>query len=368
VPATLIFFLPFLVFYTILVVYAERKISAFMQDRLGPMEVGYYGILQTVADLLKLLQKEDIMPASADKRLFQLAPFFIFVPIFMGFSMLPITPAWSATTFSSALYFIFAIISLDVIGIVIAGWASNNKYSMLGTIRSAAQIISYEVPLTLSVLCVCVLSQTLDLQEISFQQGTLINTRGTDSAITNYLFGIKQTRIDITMTGGFLTWNIFRMPVLFFAWIIFFIASLAESNRAPFDLPEAESELVAGFQTEYSGFRWAVIMLAEYAMMLLVSFVGVILFWGSWNTPLPNIGTWRLADWTTGTNGTFGFHAWGIFWLVSKTLLTIALQIWVRWTFPRIRIDQLTSLSWKYLTPASLTLMVICALWKLLLL
>lgn len=367
-PTTLLFFLPLLLLYTVLVVYAERKISAFMQDRLGPMEVGYYGILQTVADLLKLLQKEDIIPTSANKRLFQFAPLFIFVPIFIGFSMLPITSEWSAPSFSSALYFIFAIISLDVIGIVIAGWASNNKYSMLGTIRSAAQIISYEVPLTLSILCVCMLSQTLDLQEISFQQGILINTADEEYTQTNYLLGIKQLGIDITMNGGFLTWNIFRMPILFFAWIIFFIASLAESNRAPFDLPEAESELVAGFQTEYSGFRWAVIMLAEYAMMLLVSFVGVILFWGSWNTPLPNIGTWKLAEWTTGATGHFSLHAWGIFWLLSKTLLMVCLQIWVRWTFPRIRIDQLTSLSWKYLTPASLILLVICALWKLLLL
>ncbi len=337
-----------------------------MQDRLGPMEVGYYGILQTVADLLKLLQKEDIVPASANRKLFQIAPFFIFVPIFLGFAMLPITPAWSAPAFSSALYFIFAIISLDVIGIVVAGWASNNKYSMLGTIRSAAQIISYEVPLTLSVLCACILTQTLDLQEISYHQGLLMDH---DRSMTevNYLFGIKQLGIDVTMNGGFLAWNIFRMPVLFIAWIIFFIASLAESNRAPFDLPEAESELVAGFQTEYSGFRWAVIMLAEYAMMLLVSFIGVILFWGSWDTPLPNIGSLTLATWTTGSIGSFSIHAWGIFWLLSKTVLMVCLQIWVRWTFPRIRIDQLTSLSWKYLTPASLILVVICALWKLLL-
>ncbi len=362
--ATLFFFLPFLVVYTILVVYAERKISAFMQDRLGPMEVGYYGILQTIADLLKLLQKEDIIPTSASKKLFQLAPVLIFVPIFIGFSMLPLSPSWSAPSLSSALYFIFAIMAFDVIGIVIAGWASNNKYSMLGTVRSAAQIISYEIPLTLSVLCACVLTQTLELQEISFQQGTMVNMIQGQS---NYLLGIKQLNIDVTLNGGFLTWNVFRMPVLIFAWIIFFIASLAESNRAPFDLPEAESELVAGFQTEYGGFRWAIIMLAEYAMMLLVSFIGVILFWGSWNTPFPNIGSIRLADWTTGSLDTWSVHAWGIFWLVSKTLFMVCLQIWVRWTYPRIRLDQLTSLSWKYLTPASLILIIICALWKLLL-
>jgi len=323
-----------------------------MQDRLGPMEVGYYGILQTVADLLKLLQKEDIVPAAANKTLFKFAPLLIFVPIFLGFSVLPLSPTWTVSPFSSALFFLLAIISMDVIGILVAGWASNNKYSMLGTFRSAAQIISYEVPLGLSVLCACVLTQTLDLQEISIQQGVLTIEN------SNFLFGIKALNVDVTSIGGFLAWNVFRMPALFIAWVIFFIASLAESNRAPFDLPEAESELVAGFQTEYSGFRWAVIMLSEYAMMLLVSFVGVILFWGSWNTPLPNIGSFALADWTTGS-------VWGIFWLISKTLFTVVLQIWVRWTFPRMRIDQLTSLSWKLLTPASLLLLIICSLWKL---
>lgn len=353
---TLVFILPFLVFYTVMVVYAERKISAFMQDRLGPMEVGYYGILQTVADLLKLLQKEDLVPAPANKFLFKAAPLFIFVPIFLGFSVLPLSAGWGFG-FSTAIFFLLAIISLDVIGIVIAGWASNNKYSMLGTMRSVAQIISYEVPLSLAVLCVCVFAQSLDLQEISFQQGML-----SEGVVP--LFGIKSLP-DVAAVGGFLTWNVFRMPALFLVWVVFFIASLAESNRAPFDLPEAESELVAGYQTEYSGFRWAVIMLAEYAMMLLVSFVGVILFWGSWNTPLPNVGSAQLADWTTGQPGSWSIHVWGIFWLVFKTFLMIVLQIWIRWTYPRIRIDQLTSLSWKFLTPLAFVLLLVCALWKL---
>ncbi|MBN8653184.1 MAG: NADH-quinone oxidoreductase subunit H [Cytophagales bacterium] len=353
---TLLFILPFLVFYTVMVVYAERKISAFMQDRLGPMEVGYYGILQTVADLLKLLQKEDLVPATANKFLFKAAPLLIFVPIFLGFSVLPLSAGWSFG-FSSSLFFLLAIISLDVIGIVIAGWASNNKYSMLGTMRSVAQIISYEVPLSIAVLCVCVFAQSLDLQEISFQQGIL-----NDGVVP--LFGIKVLP-DVAAVGGMLTWNVFRMPALFIVWIVFFIASLAESNRAPFDLPEAESELVAGYQTEYSGFRWAVIMLAEYAMMLLVSFVGVILFWGSWNTPLPNIGSFLLADWTTGQAGNWSLHVWGIFWLVLKTVCMIVLQIWIRWTYPRIRLDQLTSLSWKFLTPLAFVLLLVCALWKL---
>lgn len=327
-----------------------------MQDRLGPMEVGYYGVLQTVADLLKLLQKEDLVPAQANRFLFKVAPLFIFIPILLGFSVLPLSAGWSFG-FSTALFFLLAIISLDVIGIVIAGWASNNKYSMMGTMRAVAQIISYEVPLSIAVLCVGVFAQSLDLQEISFQQGVLSNQEVP-------LFGIKGLP-DVAAAGGILTWNVIRMPLLFIVWIVFFIATLAESNRAPFDLPEAESELVAGYQTEYSGFRWAIMMLAEYAMMLLVSFVGVILFWGSWNTPLPNIGSLLLANWTTGQPGTFSIHAWGIFWLVSKTFIMIAIQIWIRWTYPRIRIDQLTSLSWKFLTPIAFVLLLLCALWKL---
>lgn len=356
--------MPFLLLYTVLAVYAERKVSAFMQDRLGPMEVGYYGILQTVADLLKLLQKEDIVPAKANKHTFKIAPLLIFVPIFIGLAVLPLSPGWSAPGFSSALYFLFAIVSLDVLGIIIAGWASNNKYSMLGTMRSAAQIISYEVPLTLSVLCACALTQSLDLQEISFQQAS----QSIQTTSASYLFGIKQLNIDVSAAGGFLTWNVFRMPILFIAWVIFFIASLAECNRAPFDLPEAESELVAGYQTEYAGFRWAIIMLAEYAMMLLVSIVGVVLFWGSWNTPLPNIDNIRLADWTTGAPGTLLYNIWGIFWLLSKSFLMIGLQMWVRWTYPRVRIDHLTQISWKYLTPGALILLLISSLWRILLL
>src|SRR5690349_20829351 len=284
------------------------------------MEVGYYGILQTVADLVKLIQKEDIVPEKADRFLFKLAPIIIFVAVFTGFAVLPLTSSWAGAGISSAVFFLLAIVSLDVIGIIMAGWSSNNKYSILGTMRSAAQIISYEVPLGLSVLCVCMVCQTLDLQEISYQQSIW-------STEPQYLFGIKSWDINTQAIGGFVTWNVFRMPLLLFAWVIFFIASLAECNRAPFDLPEAESEIVAGFHTEYSGFRWAVIMLAEYGMMLLVSILGVILFFGSWNSPLPDISDWALCTATTGP-------VWGLFWLISKTLFFTAIQIWVRWTFP----------------------------------
>lgn len=322
------------------------------------MEVGYYGIGQTVADLLKLLQKEDIVPAQAERGLFKIAPIVIFVSVFAGFAVLPLSPSWTGAALSSGLFFLLAIISLDVIGIILAGWSSNNKYSMLGTMRSAAQLISYEVPMGLCVVGVCILSQTLNLQEISFQQGIL-------STQPQYLFDIPSWNIRVDHVGGFIAWNIFRMPLLFLTWVIFFIASLAECNRAPFDLPEAESELVAGFHTEYSGFRFAVIMLGEYAMMLLVSILGAVLFFGSWNSPLPNIGSVKLAEWTTGNPGTVASGLWGIFWLMSKSLFFVSIQIWIRWTYPRLRVDQLMALSWKYLTPAALFLIVVFAFWKI---
>jgi NADH-quinone oxidoreductase subunit H len=322
------------------------------------MEAGKYGILQSFADGLKFFQKEDIVPTRADAVLFKIAPVIIFAAVFTGFSVIPLSPSWPGSGIESGIFFLLAFIALDVIGIIIAGWSSNNKYSTLGTFRSVAQIISYEVPLGLSVLCVCMICQTLDLQEISFQQGYLASE-------THYFLGIKAWGIDATAIGGFLAWNIFQMPLLFFAWIIFFIASLAESNRAPFDLPEAESELVGGYHTEYSGFRWASIMLAEYGMMLLVSLLGAVLFFGSWNTPLPNIGSFKLAVWTTGIPETLTATVWGIFWLISKSLGLVGLQMWVRWTFPRLRIDQLMRLSWKYLTPAALALIILCGFWRL---
>lgn len=339
-------------------IYAERKVSAFIQDRLGPMEVGYYGIGQTVADLLKLLQKEDIIPSKAERGLFKIAPIVIFVSVFAGFSVLPLSPTWGGAGFSTGLFFLLAIISLDVIGIIMAGWSSNNKYSVLGTMRAAAQLISYEVPLGLAVIGVCIFSQTLDLQEISYQQGIY-------APEPQFLFDIPAWGIRVDKTGGFLAWNVFRMPLLFLTWLIFFIASLAECNRTPFDLPEAEAELVAGYHTEYAGFRFAVIMLGEYAMMLLVSMLGAILFFGSWNTPLPDIGVITLASWTSGTPGTIASVLWGIFWLMSKSLVLVLVQMWVRWTYPRLRVDQLMTLSWKYLTPLALLLIVVFAFWKI---
>jgi NADH-quinone oxidoreductase subunit H len=365
---TFLFFLPFLLIFTVFAVYAERKISAFIQDRLGPMEVGYYGLAQTIADLLKLLQKEDIIPQQADRKLFLWGPILIFTAVFAGFAILPVTSGWRGSAAEVGVFYLLAIVALDVIGLLMAGWGSNSKYALFGAMRSVAQIISYEIPLSLSVLCVIAISQTLDLQEISFQQGIWINQfpNSMDAGTqTNYLFGLKALGIETTHIGGVFTWNIFRMPFLIIVYIIYFIASLAEANRAPFDLPEAESELIAGYHTEYSGFRFSIFMLAEYGVMLLVSFLGAILFLGSWNTPLPNIGSLRLAEWTSGVPGTLAGHLWGAFWLISKALTIIIIQMWVRWTYPRLRVDQLMTLCWKYLTPALLILLFICSVWRL---
>ncbi|MGD1841803.1 MAG: NADH-quinone oxidoreductase subunit H [Thermonemataceae bacterium] len=338
--------------------YLERKLAAFVQDRLGPMEVGWYGILQPVADLLKLLQKEDIVPTQADRKLFLLAPLIIFPFILAGLAVLPLTPTFQASGTSIGVFFLLAIVSIDVLGLLMAGWASNSKFPLYGAMRSVAQNVSYEVPLGLSVMCVVMISQTLDLRLIGLQQGLY-------TPEANYLFGIKALGVEETHIGGILSWNIVRMPFLFITFIIFYIASLAECNRAPFDIPEGESEIIGGFHTEYSGFRFALFFLAEYAMMVLVCLLGVILFLGAWNTPLPNIGNVKLADWTTGQLGTWYGNTMAIFWLASKTILLLALQVIIRWTYPRLRVDQLMHLCWKVLTPILLFILLLCGVWRL---
>ncbi|MDB5010309.1 MAG: NADH-quinone oxidoreductase subunit [Mucilaginibacter sp.] len=328
-------------------VYAERKVSAFIQDRLGPTETGKFGTLQTFADILKLVQKELIIPAAADKLLFILAPGIIFVAVYLGFAALPWAPGVVPSKLNLGLYYFFAIISVETLGILMAGWGSNNKYSILGAMRSIAQIISYEIPAGFALISVVMIAQTLNLQDIATQQGILATEK------------IKFLGYwDVTTTGGVLSWNIFRAPHLIIAFVIYFISSLAESNRAPFDIPEAESELVSGFHTEYSGLRFGLIFLAEYSMMFLVSMVGAILFLGAWNTPLPNIGPVHLATWTTGT-------AWGILWIGLKSFALVGVQMWIRWTLPRLRVDQLMNLCWKVLTPLAFVCMLLSGIWRL---
>jgi NADH-quinone oxidoreductase subunit H len=333
--------------FALFAVYAERKVAAFIQDRLGPTETGKFGMLQTLADGLKLIQKELIIPAAADKYLFMLAPAIIFLAVYMGFAAMPWAPGLEPTHLNLGLYYIFAIIAIETLGILMAGWGSNNKYSILGAMRSVAQIISYEIPAGFALISVIMISQTLNMQEIATQQG-ILSTEGAK------FLGFW----DVSKIGGIFSWNIFRAPHLIIAFVIYFIASLAESNRAPFDIPEAESELVAGFHTEFTGWRFAFVFFSEYSMMFLVSMISVILFLGAWNTPLPNIGSVHLADWTTGT-------AWGIIWIVIKTLTLVGIQMWIRWTLPRLRVDQLMNLCWKVLTPLAFACMLISGVWRL---
>lgn len=343
-----VFLVLFLAIFALMAVYAERKVSAFIQDRLGPMETGKFGLLQTFADILKMLQKEHILPTAADKILFSTAPLVIFIAVFMAFCAIPFFPGSTTGIGNLGVFYVLAIIAVEVVGLLMAGWGSSNKYALLGSVRSVAQIVSYEIPAGFAVLSAVMIAQSLDMQTISMQQGIL-----TEQAV--YFFG----SIDVTQVGGFLAWNIFRAPHLLIAFIIYFIASLAQCNRAPFDIPEAESELVAGFHVEYSGIRFGFIFLAEYAMMLLVSLIAVILFLGSWNTPLPNIGTFELANYTTGT-------AWGIFWIFSKAIVLVLIQMWIRWTLPRFRVDQLMAFCWKVLMPTSIACVLVSGCWKLL--
>jgi NADH-quinone oxidoreductase subunit H len=335
------------IFLALFAVYAERKVSAFIQDRLGPMETGKYGMLQTLADGLKLLQKELIIPAAADKILFMLAPAIIFLAVYMGYVAMPWGPGLTPTHLNLGLYYIFAIIAIETLGILMAGWGSNNKYSILGSMRSVAQIISYEIPAGFALISVVMIAQTLNMQNIAAQQGIL-------STETVKCLGFW----DVSKIGGIFSWNVFRAPHLLVAFVIYFIASLAESNRAPFDIPEAESELVAGFHTEFTGMRFAFVFFSEYSMMFLVSMISVTLFLGAWNTPLPNIGVVHLADWTTG-------NGWGVLWVAIKTLLLVGVQMWIRWTLPRLRVDQLMNLCWKVLTPLAFVCMLVSGVWRI---
>ena len=319
---TFIFYLFFLLIFVVLAVYAERKTAAFIQNRLGPMVVGPYGIFQTLADLLKMLQKEDIRANAVDLMPFLVAPIIVFTAVFGGFSLLPLKLRCRWVISFKWVVFIVGNYFIGRSRILMAGWASNNKYSLFGAMRAVAQIISYEIPLGLSILCVVIFAGTLDLQAISVRQ----------------------------LGNGLLDWNIIKYPVLIVPFVIFFISGLAESNRTPFDLPESESELIGGFHTEYSGFRWGIFMLAEYGMMLLMSILGVVLFFGGWNSPFPTMGLGVL---------------WESFWLLSKALLLVFIQLWIRWTFPRLRVDQLMALSWKYLTPISILMLFLCGIWKL---
>jgi NADH-quinone oxidoreductase subunit H len=297
-------------------VWLERKVSAHVQDRLGPMVVGgWHGWAQTLADALKLLLKEDIVPASADGMLFKTAPFVVFLGAFTAYVVVPFGASSFVTDLNIGILYIVAASSLSVVGIIMAGWASNNKYSLYGGMRAAAQIISYEIPAAMSIMTVVIYAGSLSMVDI-------VNAQ----------------------KGGIQNWFIFRNPFIFLGFIIYFIASLAEVNRTPFDIPEAESELVAGFHTEYSGMRFAFFFLAEYANMYLVAAVATALFLGGWTQVLPASVAPQFLP--------------GPILFLLKSLALIFLQMWVRWSLPRLRVDQLMYLSWKILLPISLVLIL----------
>ena len=314
----------------------ERKVLSWMQDRMGPMEVGPYGVLQPVADGLKLFFKEDIIPAGANKIMFSLAPILVLVPALIGFAVIPFGPNWTIdvmgvefkpfviSDINIGVLYILAFASIGAYGVILGGWASNSKYSLLGGLRSAAQLISYELNVGLAIVGVLLLAGSLSLVEITEAQA-----------------------------GGFWNWFAFD-PVpfpQFIAFVIFLIASVAETNRLPFDLPEAESELVAGFFTEYSGMRFAFFFMAEYANMILVSCMSTVLFFGGWHAPLPFLQAPGAFAWVT-----------GIFWFTAKVYFFLFLFFWIRATLPRLRYDQLMRFGWKVLLPIALGNIVVTSL------
>lgn len=366
----------------------ERKILAHMQVRLGPMRVGPHGLLQPIADALKLLLKEDIIPAEADKTVFWIAPFIVVLAAFTVFVVVPFGPTHAITDMNIGILFMLGVSSLSVLGIVTAGWASNSHYPLIGALRSSAQMVSYEVAMGLAVVSVILM--------------TSLNQASTG---TLSMIGIVEAQ------QAQQQWFIFKFfPLGLIGFFIFAVAMVAETNRAPFDLPEAESELTAGFHTEYSGFRWSLFFLAEYSAMIAVSSIAVTLWLGGWLRPFPNAlqgPTWDLvfslipgltflflagmAFYSTArmpkhplfriqTIGLAGFGALlaviglilfipgvrvriqDIFWFSAKVAGFMYLYIWYRGTFPRYRFDQLMKVGWKVLLPTGLALLILTAI------
>jgi NADH-quinone oxidoreductase subunit H len=314
-----------LTFYAVIglfMVYAERKICAFMQNRVGPNRVGPFGIFQTIADLVKLLFVELVPIRNADKLLFNLAPFIVIIASFMAIAAIPFAKGLHAIDLNIGVLYIVAVSSMGVIGILLAGWSSNNKYSLIGAMRSGAQIISYELSVGLALITVVILAGTMQFSEIVEAQGN--------------------------------GWFIFKGHIpAFIAFIIFLIAGTAETNRGPFDLAEAESELTAGFHTEYSGIKFAFFFLAEYINMFIIASIAATVFFGGW---MP----FHVSGWE-GFNNVMDFIP-PFIWYIGKTLCIVFLMMWFKWTFPRLRIDQLLTLEWKYLLPINLVNVLLMAL------
>jgi len=309
IPIALTLVISLVFINALIMVYLERKIAGHMQYRLGPMEVGWHGILQTAIDAVKLMSKQLIVPEKAHTKLFRIAPLLAFTPAVLPFAVMPFAPKLQAVDINIGIIFILAMASLNVMAVFVAGWASNNKYGLLGAMRSVSQNIAYEIPVLLSLLSAVFVVGSFSLGEIVGYQDKI--------------------------------WLFIVQPV---AFLIYFVSSVAETNRAPFDLPEAESELTAGFHTEYSGMAFALFFLGEYTEMFVVSSIATAVFLGGWHGfPLPF------------------FEYSSVVWFLLKTYFLMFLMIWFRWTFPRVRFDQLLNFSWKYLIPFSLVNLLITA-------
>ncbi len=305
-----IIILIFVAILCLFLVWLERKVSAHMQDRLGPMYVGgWHGWSQTIADGIKLLLKEDIIPAAADRFLFKLAPLIVFIAAFASFVVLPFSASSIVSDLNIGILYLMAVASLSVVGIIMAGWSSNNKYALFGGMRAAAQIVSYEIPAAITVMTVIIPVGSLSMVQI----------------------------VNAQQDG----WFIIRNPFTALAFFVYYISSLAEVNRTPFDIPEAESELVAGYHTEYSGMRFAFFFLAEYANMFVVAAVATTLFLGGW-LPLASWGPFEIIP--------------GPIMFSLKAMALVFIQMWLRWALPRLRVDQLMYMCWKVLLPVSLCL------------
>lgn len=309
-----VLYLLFVAVMGLFLVYAERKVCAAFQQRLGPMRVGPWGLIQTIADFIKLLMKELITPKSVDQFLYNLAPFIVIIVPFLTISVIPFAPGLQSLDFDIGIFFVTAVSSVGVIGVLLAGWASNNKYSLIGGMRSGAQIVSYELSVGMSLITMVILAGTMQVSEI-----------------------VELQR------GG---WFLFKghIPAII-AFFVFVVAGTAETNRGPFDLAEAESELTAGFHTEYSGIKFAFFFLAEYVNLFIVAAMATIVFLGGW---MPfHFGAWDSF------NNVMDFIP-GLVWFFMKVFGVIFLIMWFKWTFPRLRIDQILTLEWKYLLPINL--------------
>jgi NADH-quinone oxidoreductase subunit H len=309
-------------------------VSGRIQDRLGPTRVGgKFGWLQTLADGLKLITKEDLMPKGADGMLFRMAPYVSFCASFCAYLALPFSDGWVALELNAGVFFILAVLGLEVFGVILAGYASASKWALFGAMREAAQVVSYEVPMGMCVVVPVLITGTMDLVQIG------------------------------RMQEGFVTnWLIFHDPFTFITAWVYFTCALASVNRAPFDLAEAESELVAGFHTEYSGLRWSFFFMAEYGSMFAVSGIAAILFFGGWNGPLP-LAEWLGLTTDTGPVAAYFGNFLGMLNFMFKCVVGVTVMMWARWTLPRLRIDQVMRVCLKYCTPIAAVMFLGAITW-----